>query len=620
MKARLVLVFFATFAMIGGLLLRAAYLQILPNEKLRQLQARQFKGVVELQPRRGVIYDRNGNELASSVAAHSLYADPHLIREPRAAARKLSQHLGLPFSAVLTKLKDSKKRFVWLRRRLEIEQRNEIMNWKIDGLAFVEESKRIYPNEQVAAPVLGFVGVEGNGLEGLEARYERELHGETRKIAVKRDARGRPLVVNGQLFNEAPDGADIEITIDSNLQYHLEQELGRALVKHRAQSAVGVILDARTSEILAMSALPSFNPNSPRESESFERRNRTVTDPFEPGSTIKTFTIAAALKDGQQPNSKFFCENGKYVIGKRKIGEASNHKFGWLTTDEILGKSSNIGAAKIGMSVGDEKLRRTLVDFGFGVKTDVDTLGESRGIMPDLPWREHLLANISFGHGVAATPLQIANAYAAIANGGVIRKPYLVRAIRPKEEGASPQEFGPSEGVRILDQQTASTLSLMLMSATGKDATGVKARVNGFHVAGKTGTSHKLGPDGRYINSYVSSFAGYIPANDPRFVIFVAVDDPHEGYFGADVAAPVFSKIASLAVRERGLLPTLINEGNILKRSAEVKKEPKDDWTGLTLREALGRLRGEDVAVQINGRGRVKSVSRSDGKVSLQLE
>lgn len=623
MKARLVLVFFFVFAALGGLLLRAAYLQILPNEKLAQLQSRQFKGVVELQPRRGVIYDRNGVELASSVTAHSLYADPHLIRAPKEIARKLSRHLNLPYASVYQKLKDPKRRFVWIRRRLDSSQKDEIQNWKVDGLAFVEESKRIYPNEQMAASVLGFVGGEGNGMEGLEARLEKELHGETLKIAVKRDARGRPLVANGQIFSEAPDGSDVTLTIDSNLQYHLEQELADGLVRHRAQSAVGVILDARTSEVLAMSTLPTFNPNSPREGDANEKRNRAVTDPFEQGSTIKTFTMAAALKEGKiAPNTKIFCENGKYILGKRKIGEAANHKFGWLTAHEILANSSNIGTLKIALEVGDTKLRETLESFGFGTKSGIDTLGESRGILPELPWRDHLLANISFGHGIAATPIQVANAYAAIANGGVLRKPYLVRSIHTKE-GEAPQEFQPSDGVRVIDQKTAATLGLMLLGATGAAGTGIKARVNGFPVAGKTGTAQKIGSDGRYTNNtYVSSFAGYVPAHEPRFVIYIAFDDPREGHYGADVAAPVFSKVAALAVREAGLTPTLISEDNLIKKSNdEVKKtEQKDEWSGITLREALRKLRGEDVSIQINGRGRVKSFSRSENRVVLELD
>ncbi|HEX4924296.1 MAG TPA: penicillin-binding protein 2 [Bdellovibrionales bacterium] len=628
MKARLVLVFFLIFGLIGGILLRAAYVQILPNQKLAQLQSRQFKGVVELQPRRGVIFDRNGVELATSVAAHSLYADPHLIQSPKAVARKLSRRLGMSPETIYQKIKDPKKRFVWLRRRLDAEVREEIQAWKIEGLAFVEESKRIYPNESLLSSVLGFVGHEGQGLEGLEARLEQPLRGETRKIAVRRDARGRPLVVNGQLFSEQPDGSDVTLTIDSNLQYNLEQELLEGLRRHRAQSAVGIILDVKTSEILAMSSLPDFNPNNPAGGEPFEKRNRAVTDPFEPGSTLKTFTLAAALKEGTiAPNTRIFCENGKYKIGKRTIGESIGHKYGWLTAHEILAHSSNIGTAKIALELGGEKLRQTFTDFGFGVKSGVDTLGESRGILPPLPWRDHLLANISFGHGVAATPLQIANAYAAIANGGTLRKPFLVKSIRSKESGEE-QTFEPDEGKRVIDSKIASTLSLMLMGTTGADGTGVRARVNGFPVAGKTGTAQKLGPDGRYMHAYISSFAGFVPANDPRFVIYIAYDDPREKYYGSEVAAPVFARVAGHAVRESGLAPTLINEDNLLKRSAEAKPlqelEPAvrgttDEWKGLTLRQALTRLRGETVSIQIRGRGRVKSLSRSQDNVVIEL-
>jgi cell division protein FtsI (penicillin-binding protein 3) len=626
MKARLIVVFFSVFALLSIIVLRAAYLQILPNKKLEQLQGRQFQGVVELQPRRGAILDRKGVELASSIAAFSLYADPSLIENPKQVARKLSQRLGVPAQALYNKIKDKKKKFVWVQRRLEGPVKHEITGWKIQGLAFVEESKRIYPYETLLSPVLGFVGSEGQGLEGLEAKFEADLHGHSKKISVQRDARGRPLVVNGQLFAEVPDGSDVTLTIDSDLQYSLEQELLAGLRRHRAQSAVGIILDAQNSEILAMSSVPGFNSNNGRASDSFERRNRAITDPFEPGSTLKTFSLAAALREGTVlPNTKVFCENGKYRIGKRIIGESGSHKWGSLTVHEILAVSSNIGTAKVAQMLGDEKLLRALSEFGFGEKSGLETSGESKGILPALPWRDHLLSNISFGHGIATTPLQIANAYAAIANGGELRKPLLVKSIQSKETGLK-QEFESQVVRRVIDQKLASTLTLMLMGVTGAPGgTGIKARINGFPVAGKTGTAQKIGSDGRYApNSYISSFAGFVPANDPRFVIYVAFDDPREGYYGSDVAAPVFSKVAAMALREDGVSPVLINQANLLGNQIEEKPHvesdlPKDEWKGLTLREALNKFRGEDVTVKIRGKGRVSSMSRIGDKVVLDL-
>lgn len=370
MKTRLIVTFFCVFAMLAGLLIRAAYLQILPNEKLAQLQTRQFKGVIELQPRRGAILDRSQMELASSVTAYSLYADPQLIDSPKKVSRRLAARLGTTINHMYDKLKDPKRRFVWIQRRMDEKVKEEIASWQIPGLAFVEEAKRIYPYERFLAPVIGFVGGEGQGLEGIEARFNSELHGETKKVSIRRDARGRPLVVNGQLFSEAPDGMDITLTIDTDLQYALENELAGALRKHRAQSAVGVVLDVKTSEILAMSSVPSFDPNLPRSADPEDIRNRTVTDPFEPGSTMKTFTLAAALEGGEfAPNSKIYCEKGTFKIGKRTIRESdTKHKWEWLTINEILAVSSNVGTSKVALSLGSQKLESTLRAFGFGEK------------------------------------------------------------------------------------------------------------------------------------------------------------------------------------------------------------------------------------------------------------
>lgn len=642
---------------------RAAYLQILPNDRLESLRKRQFETVVTLRSRRGDVLDRNGQELAISTTSHSLFADPKMLEDPRRAARVLSKELNAPYKPLYDKLKQRKKRFVWLQRHLDRPIRDAIEAKKIKGLGFIEESKRTYPNETLLSHVLGFVGAEGGGLEGLEARYNDELAANKRNVAVQRDARGRPLVVGGRIFSEAPDGSDVHLTIDRDLQYVLEQELRAAVTAHEADAATGIVLDAQTSEILAMANAPTFNPNRPADFVADRRRNRALTDTFEPGSTMKTFVVGAALAKGiVEPNTKFDCENGSMKIGRRTIREAdSQHRWRMLTVTEILAKSSNIGTAKIAFQLGAEELRTALGNFGFGERAGVDLPGEAKGTLLPMPWREHLLSNVSFGHGMTATPLQIANAYAAVANGGWLKRPYIVRKVHDYDTGET-VEVGPKTIRRVLMPEVAAKLRLILASATGPDGTGGNARVVGFPVAGKTGTAQKVSSVGRgYLRgAYISSFAGFFPANDPRFVIYIAVDNPRKGYYGSQVAAPVFAKVATFAARHAGLSPVLITENDILRRSSETRLAAKDaaekssrtsgqkesagSWVmdlqggdaiaagvrpstvvssgssvatgprvvpelkGLTLREAIRRINGASVGLRVRGRGVVKHV------------
>lgn len=577
MKSRIITLFILLTAMWALLVVRAAFLQVIPNERLEALRRKQFETVVTLQSRRGDVTDRKGHELAISTTSYSLFADPKLIERPERTARLLAKHLHMSYLPIAEKLKQAKKRFVWVQRHLGRAKRDEIAAYKIRGLGFIEESKRTYPNETVLSHVLGFVGGEGSGLEGLEAQYNSRLEANRKRISIQRDARGRPLIVGGQLFTEAPDGADVELTIDRELQYIVEQEIKAAIVTHEADSATAVILDARTSEILAMANAPAFDPNRPADFPAERRRNRAIVDAFEPGSTMKTFVVGAALAKGLvEPNTKFDCEDGAFKIDGRVIHEAdAQHKFKSLTVSEILSHSSNIGMTKIALKLGASEVSNVLNSFGFGSRTGVDLPAEAAGILQPLPWRNHLLGNISFGHGVAATPLQIANAYAAVANGGWLRRPYIVRRVRDNETGDI-IEAGPKTIRRVLMPEIAAKLKLMLSAATGEGATGWNARINGFPVAGKTGTAQKVNPNGRgYLpNAYVSSFAGFLPVNDPKFVIYIAIDNPRKGYYGSQVAAPVFAKIAGFAVRQAGLAPVLITEADLLPAEA-------DRWTDI---------------------------------------
>lgn len=642
MRSRILILFSCFLALWGILIIRAGFLQMLPDSRLDNLKRRQFETSLQIRTRRGAILDRQGNELAASVPAYSLFADPKMIKDPYGLAKRLAKTLDLPEKATRKRLRDRQRRFIWLKRQLSEVDRDKIKKWDESGLGFIEEPKRVYPNGSLLNQVLGFVGSEGSGLEGLELQFNKDLEGQLKQVLLPRDARGRPLLTDGRSLTEVPDGADLELTIDYEAQFNLEQELHAVVEKFDATSAMGIVMDAQTSEILAMANLPLNN-----------QRNRLVTDAFEPGSIMKTFVVASALRENMvRPSTRYFCEGGRWKIGDKWIKEASVHeKFEWLNVTEILAYSSNIGTAKIAFDLGADKLFQGLTDFGFGAKTGVDLPGEARGIVNPLPWRPHLLSNISFGHGIAVTPMQMVAAYGAIANGGMLRRPLLVKGIRRPGDEAQ-EEFQAEEVRRVLSPQDAATMRLMLTAATEEKATGSLARIPGYHVAGKTGTAQKVDTvKGGYTpNAYVSSFAGFVPAHNPRYVILINVDNPKKAYYGSQVAAPVFARIAQYMVRRAGLPPVLISENNMVRgqgvsiekrRSelqmralADVKASIEDEASGnfpnllgLTLREALDRVRSRASQIEVRGHGVVVRTIPQSGtpvagkhRVTLVLE
>lgn len=633
MKSRILVVFFFLLLLGSVIVLRAAWLQFLPNEKLKTLKARQFQTIVTLPSRRGPILDQKGKDLALSTAAYSLYADPSIIKNKKQTARKISPHLSVSADYILKRIRDPKKRFTWIERRIEPSRMEKIKALKIRGLNFVEEWRRVYPNENLMKQVIGFLGNEGQGLEGLELFYESELKGNTQKVAVKRDARGRPLVSEGLLFKENPEGHEIHLTVDSELQYQLENEIKKTVQDFEALSAMGIIMDAKTS---AIRAIANFSVDSN------DRKNRIVTDFFEPGSVIKPFVVAKQLADGRlQPNSKYDCEMGSWKIGKRTIRESdSRHKYGKISVSEILAFSSNVGTSKIALEMGSQEVRQALATFGFGEKTGVDLPGEVRGIMHSLPWGDHQTATISFGQGMTATALQVANAYAALAYDGKLRKPYIVDKIKNLETGEE-TEMEPQVIRQVMSPSQAESMRMMLTAVTQTGATGVTARVPGFQVAGKTGTAQKAKLNGRGYEpgAYITSFAGMIPAHKPEYVIYVVVDHPKKAYYASQVAAPLFSRVASFAVRKAGLAPSLLGQDdyqpNDFTKHEEIITTKKDrmisstemirselkttedvvpDLVNLSLREAMKQLDSQNVKIKVHGEGVVKHTWPSHGE------
>ena len=571
MQSRITFVSFFFVLIYVSFLARAFWLKVFPDDRLIAAKKRNFEKVIKLKPRRGIIYDRQGRELAISISSKSLFADPSLVKNPKGMAKKLNRLLRIPYSRLYKKLTWPNKRFVWLKRHITEEQWEKISRWKEAGLSYLEEPKRVYPNGQLLSQTLGFVGQDGYGLEGIELTFNKILSGEEKKVLVQKDARNRPLFSNihADLIHLSSNGSDITLSIDSDLQFYLEKELQNAINTYRAKSARGVIMDPKSGHILAIANIPTFDLNRAFKAPSSVHRNRVIVDSFEPGSTLKPFVVATALQNHIPPTKRYSGQDGKLLVDGHVIKEAEQTKsFKDVSLRQILALSSNIGAAQLALDLGGEKLFQGLKSFGFGEKTHITFPGEAFGILHSPPWRDIKTATIGFGHGIAITALQLATAYSTIASGGIYRKPILVTKAKHKESGRvveHPKVYQSARPRRVMSPELANILTVMLISATSPEGTGSSAQVKGYLVAGKTGTAQVVGKQGYAKGQYISSFAGFIPAQKPQFVIVVVVEHPQGEIYGSKVAAPVFSMVAEYALRQYGVSPILISEKHILK-------------------------------------------------------
>ena len=526
-----------------SVIVRAFYLQIIQHEDMIKRADKQHQRIVPLTPARGAIMDRNGTPLAVSVEMDSCYAEPRHIQDIDGTAAVLAPFLGTSKSEMVKKLTTS-KHFVWLERKLTPETAVRIKNMKLRGIGFVKENKRFYPNIEIAAHVLGFTGREPNGLEGIELKYDATILGNTGYLITERDNLGRDIAVKNTVIKNTSPGKNVILTLDKNIQYITEKELAKAVTESGAKNGMALVMESNSGRILAMANFPSYNPNSDSKYSQAELRNRIVADSFEPGSTFKVFLIAAALEEKIiKPADIFNCENGSYKIADRTIHDT--HSYGRLSVTDIHKYSSNIGAAKIGFKLGDERLFRYLKNFGFGERTGIDLPGESPGNLRDnRRWYGVDLANISFGQGVSASAIQLAAAISAVANGGNLMKPYIVERILD-DSGQEVQKFDPQTVQRVLSENTAHQVTKMMESVTSNGGTGTNAAVEGFRVAGKTGTAQKVDSvTRRYGAKRTASFIGFIPADKPKLTILVVVDEPKTSQYGGVVAAPAFRAIA----------------------------------------------------------------------------
>ena len=523
--------------------LRAYFLQILKSGELTELIQSQCMTSIELMPYRGTVYDRNGAELAASLDVESLYARPGVIRDPKAAAKLLAPILELPIHAVYRDLMSSKP-FVWLQRKVTPTQADSIRALKIEGVGFIKESQRFYPQKELAAQVIGFVGIDSQGLEGIERQYDSIIKGKSRKLFADRDAKGRNVFVEGlQPSDQSRQGNDLMLTIDKNIQYIAEKELQAAVSQSQAKGGTAIVMDPMTGEILASAVCPLFNPNQRNEAGPEAWRNRAVTDIYEPGSTFKAVLVASALEEGiVKPTDMFFCENGSYHVATHIIHDHA--AYGWLDVANIIKHSSNIGASKIGKQFGKEQLYQYIRRFGFTAETGIGLPSEQSGFMPALKnCSEHTQSAISFGQSITVTPLQMVTAYAAIANGGMLMQPHIVKRI-VDSTGAVIRQNAPVMRRQVISVKTADIVRDMLKQVVAPGGTGTKAAVDGYVVAGKTGTSQKIEQGGYSHSKVMASFIGFVPADNPRLTIIVLIDEPLRMKFGGDIAAPAFSRMS----------------------------------------------------------------------------
>jgi cell division protein FtsI (penicillin-binding protein 3) len=545
----LLLVLLAGF---GLILFRLVSLQVLQAAELTARADRQHQKSVTLEGARGTVTDRHGKVLAMNVEVPSIFGVPTSLDSPADAARSLASVLHLRREEIEKKLRQD-KHFVWLARKVEPEKGRRLEQLSIDGIGMVMEGRRFYPKGPLLAHVLGFVGMDGIGLEGLERRYESQLHGEKRLTILQRDALGRTVFPKGLREQVPSAGHTLTLTIDEVIQYIAEKELEEAVDHARAKSGAIIVMEPQSGAILAMAISPRYDPNTVASLTADRWRNRALTDTYEPGSTMKVVVAAAALEERlMMPGSMLFGENGRMTIANTTIHD--HEKLGWMTFAQMIQKSSNIGAAKTGMLLGEQRLYRYLQAFGFGQRTDIDLPGEVGGLLKSpREWGRRSVASISMGQEVGVTPLQMLSAVAAIANDGVLMKPHVVSNIRD-QKGQPVKEILPQVRRRVVSPATARTLTTMLEGVV-TSGTGTKAAIPGFRVAGKTGTAQKVDPRTAAYSSALSigSFVGFVPADSPRLAMIIVIDEPQGEAWGGVIAAPVFRRVGEQVLTYMGV-------------------------------------------------------------------
>ncbi len=642
-QLRLLFVFVIVELLFVVCIVRAFQLQILAGPDLKKMATRQHFGTIRLSPDRGIIFDRNGNQLAVSSMTLSLYAHPTKVANKQKVARTIAKVLRssrqpyYKLRRALYKRLRRKSSFVWLARQQEPRRVEKIDKLKIKGIGSIPEPKRFYPCRSLAAQCIGYCNIDGIGLDGIELKYNKYLRGNPVRLLVARDAKGNPIITRRQEAFATSKIHHLYLTLDETIQHITEEELAKAVIDHRAKDGMAIVMNPSTGEILAMANYPFFNPNRrPERGTSLNRRrNRTVTDLFEPGSMIKPFLVAAALESKRYRGTEtIYCENGHYKIGRYTIHDVHPHKY--LKLADVIKFSSNIGAAKIGINLGKQIVYGTYRKFGFGQKTGIGLPGESPGVMQPLKNLPPIsLATMSFGQGIAVTALQLITAVSAIANDGVLMKPYIVKKI-VDAKGVPLVVRQPVRVRRVISPQTAHIITSFMVGVTSEGGTAPRAAIEGFKVAGKTGTSQKPRTDGKKgydPTKFIGSFVGFVPADNPKIVVLVVIDEPKGIPYGGIVAAPAFKAIATRVLRYMNVTPKTqeipivaishpfsapgikalsgikkesqgkIENAPLKKRTSETEKILLPDFSGMSMRSVIrwGARHGVNLTLKGNG-------------------
>jgi cell division protein FtsI (penicillin-binding protein 3) len=533
---------------------RLFQLQVLDRPSFERQAARQSERTINLDSRRGPILDRNGRPLAVSVDAESLYAVPQDLESPARTAQALARALGLDAAGhkELQANLQKNRAFVWVKRKMDPATARAVRELQLDGVGFLTENRRYYPNRELASQVLGYVGLDNTGMSGVEYAFEDQIKGRAAKVFVQTDARRRP---TGLTERPSTDGSTVVLTIDESIQYSAETELERAMAETQSIAGVVVVMDPRTGEVLALANRPTFNPNRFGAFSSSRWKNRAVVDAYEPGSMFKVITAAAALQEKVvDPEEVIDCGGGSIDIAGVRINDHA--VFHDLKFKDVIAHSSDIGVVRVAQRLGRENFNRYMRNFGFGVATGIELPGESSGLLrPPAKWSALSLASLSFGQEVGVTAVQMAAAVSAVANGGYLMKPLIVRQVEDST-GHVLRVEKPFAVRRVLEPETVDTLTTILRGVV-TDGTGRHAAIPGYVVAGKTGTAQKVDAQGRYsMVDHVASFVGYVPASRPALVVLVSLDTPRgPRNEGGDVAAPVFARVAEHALRHLAVPP-----------------------------------------------------------------
>ncbi|MFC1850033.1 peptidoglycan D,D-transpeptidase FtsI family protein [candidate division CSSED10-310 bacterium] len=568
-RCRLYIYFGAIFLFFAFDFATLARLQLVDHHIYLEKAQKQRKRKIRLSPKRGTIYDMNHRELALSIDVDSVFAHPHDIEDQSRVVKALSSILKLSPRKVAKTLK-TERPFVWIKRHISPREKQEIEALDLKGVAFIQESKRYYPKRFLAGHILGFAGIDNQGLEGIEVTYDKKLKGSEGWYICNMDARKRKILAQRWWIKTPTSGADIVLTIDEVIQYFAEKELNKICLKERAQSGSVVVMEPETGAILAMANYPPFNPNNFGHSSRKKWRNKAVVDLFEPGSTIKALIFSAAFEEKIiQPDSRFYCKNGSITYANHTFHDWK--PFQWLTAREILAFSSNVGTITIAEKLGAKKIHHYLHRFGLGSKTEIDYPGESQGILySPQSWSKLSLPSVSIGYEMSVSALQMVNAYACIANNGTLMVPRLVREIR-NTNGEIVKVNPPQIKRQVISSRTALIMKKLLHN-TVLEGTGSKAHLCGYDLCGKTGTSKKFDHRSNQYSSkrVLSSFIGFGPQDHPLIVVGVFIDDPKINRWGSSAAAPVFKKIVNDIFRHWHVKPSQLTIATVQELSPDL--------------------------------------------------